>query len=214
MGNHENPKPFFFPADPPERHHPGVWEHSLPASLHLGISWSKQSRRFFFQLRPWKKEKFPHEKISGKDHLKTFCPFPLLCIDLASSRKPPRNSSHHLQLQALLTSQVFYELFPIIGLSASRGLIKPSNPANKRLLVRATSPVLCRLVEDGWKSMENAPDNRTTDISTQVQNGLGSISMLDGITLTTAELITLFDPDIWDQNTSTDDLSELPEIQG
>jgi hypothetical protein len=113
-----------------------------------------------------------------------------------------------------LTSQVFYELFPIIGLSASRGLIKPSNPANKRLLVRATSPVLCRLVEDGWKSMENAPDNRTTDISTQVQNGLGSISMLDGITLTTAELITLFDPDIWDQNTSTDDLSELPEIQG
>jgi hypothetical protein len=62
--------------------------------------------------------------------------------------------------------------------------------------------------------MENAPDNRTTDISTQVQNGLGSISMLDGITLTTAELITLFDPDIWDQNTSTDDLSELPEIQG
>ena len=38
--------------------------------------------------------------------------------------------------------------------------------------------------------------------------------MLDGITLTTAELITLFDPDIWDQNTSTDDLSELPEIQG
>ena len=62
MGNHENPKPAgsanFFPADPPEGHRPGVWEHSVPASLHLGIPWSKQSRRFFFQLRPpTKKEK-------------------------------------------------------------------------------------------------------------------------------------------------------------
>ena len=176
----------------------GAFSARKSAPWHLMVQ-AKSS--LFLSAWTMKERKIPTwTNLRHFDHLKTFCPFPLLCIDLASSRKPPRNSSHHLQLQTLVDIPGFVWTRPNqrpLHKPRAHQTIQPGKQASSCQGNKpSTLPSRGRRVEVyGKRNLQ--PNNRYLNSSSA---RTGSISMLDGITLTTAELITLFDPDIWDQN--------------